>query len=180
MQHSEQQCSTATMLECAAASLHQRSKAKMQLGAERVLPECPTRELPERAAPGAAARVPQCSEPTVPERSAPELPVCAEATVFQRAGGELQQRAKAELPVGASAELPASAKRAVPGCSASVHWRQVDGPQKAFSGSKVHLFVTQYIWTCDIHLLHRQVDGPKALSDRSCSANVVLGGLHHY
>ena len=164
MQHSEQQCSTATMLECAAASLHQRSKARMQLGAERVLPECPTRELPERAAPGAAASVPKRSQPTVPERSSPELPVRAEATMFQRAGGELQLGAEAELPVGAGPELPASAERAVPGCGASVHWGQVDRPNKALSRSWVHLFVTQYMDLWSIHrpslILRRRIGDP--------------------
>ena len=93
----------------------------------------------------------------MPERSSPELPVCAEATVFQRAGGELQQRAEAELPVGASPELPTSAKRAVPGCGASVHWRQVDGPNKALSGSWVRLFVTS-IWTYDPYTGGKEMD----------------------
>ena len=104
----------------------------------------------------------------MPERSSPELPVGAEATVFQRAGGELQQRAEAELPVGASPELPTSAKRAVPGCGASVYRRQVEGPYQALSGSWVHLFVNQNMVN----------PSDFTSSDRRSIGNVVLGGLH--
>merc|ERR1719295_845430 len=69
--------------------------------------------VPERAAPGPEAGVPQRPPPAVPQRSPPTVQQCAPPAVPQRARPGVLERAPSTVPQRAPSTVPAGAQTAV-------------------------------------------------------------------